>query len=334
MARSVQAKNILVAGGAGFIGSHLCDELVRDETVNVICLDNFITSSIENVNHLLQRSNFEFLRHDIVEPLDLTKFPELAKFNIAAQGVSALYHLACPTSTRDYQSHPIETILASSVGTKHLLDVATHYGASVVFASTGAIYGDWEKGKVYTEEGGTHADPVGARCSYVQGKRVAECLATEYRRQHGLDVKIARIFNTYGPRMKFGSPRLVPDMITRAIQGEPLLLHGDGKETITLCYVDDVVAGLVRLMKSSVREPINVGSDEPHEIVEVAKKVLEMAESNSPITFGEAVHYSAQYAVPDIGRARERLGWFPVTNLEQGLKVVVADMKGSHVLKL
>ncbi|MBU1038694.1 NAD-dependent epimerase/dehydratase family protein [Patescibacteria group bacterium] len=321
----LERKNILVAGGAGFIGSHLCDELIKN--ANVICVDNFITGQEENIDLLLQSPHFEFIRHDISQPLDLEKFPELEVFKIKLQGLQEIYNLACPTSPKEYNKLPIETLLSNADGTKNTLELAVKYKAKYLLASSSAIYGDPEEGKPLEETYWGFIDPVGPRSCYNEGKRFAESLAVNYGRQHDLSIKIARIFNTYGPRMKVNDGRMIPDFIVHALRDESLTIYGHKEATSTFCYVSDMVEGLVKLMEFEGDGIFNLGSIDLNTFIEVAEKIVTLAESKSEIMVAEPLPYWGKQGIPSITKAKEYLGWFPLQPLDTGLKQTIDYFK-------
>src|SRR3989344_4181832 len=251
----IQKKNILVLGGAGFIGSHLCELLLRRGD-NVICLDNFITSDVENIKMMLEFPNFEFIRHDITTDMDFGKEPGLRKFKVHINGVHEIYNLACPTSPSSYTSLPIETALANSQGTRISLEMAQKYKARYLLASSSAVYGKApEESNVVDENYLGTVNFIGPRACYNEGKRFAETLVTTYRDYYKMNIKIARIFTTYGPRMMKNSGRFIPDMISSAMRGEPITINGDAKTGSSLCFVKDMVEGLVALMHSELSQP-------------------------------------------------------------------------------
>lgn len=329
-------KNILVIGGAGFIGSHLCDELVRDH--KVICLDNFITGSERNIDHLLMNPNFEFVRHDVIDGLPLTPKEEgLEKFKVAWQGVQEIYYFASPTSQHDFQRFPTETLLANSVGLYHALELAQECKAKFLFASSDLVYGeqidtagqasdsgDGRDNRVNEQFMGA-VDPIGPRSQFIEGKRFGEALVTAYHRHFELDVRIARIFNTYGPRMKLNDTRLIVDFVRRAIKNETLTVYGGAEALGTYCYVSDMVKGMIRLMEQAGQiTPVNFGQDTPIKLVELAQQVIECVGSSSKIKTenGWPAGYHRQL-IPNISCAKEQLGWFPVVLLKEGLKHTV-----------
>ncbi len=315
-------QNVLVSGGAGFIGSHLADELVK--TYNVICIDSFITGQEENIDLLLQNPNFKFLRHDLVEPIDLDKLPELAVFKVKHQGIQEVYNLACPTSPREYNRLPIETLRTNADATRHLLDIAVKYKAKFLHASTSSIYGEPRDKNPFNEDYWGYIDPVGPRSCYNEGKRFAESLVTNYGMHRGLSVRIARIFNTYGPRMKLNDGRVIPDLISHALTNQPLTIYGSAEDASTFCYVSDMVDGLLKLMQHEVGGIFNLGSTEMLTYRQVAELITKLADVELAFETAPAPAYLARQGAPDIAKVRESLGWFPLVPLEDGLRNTIA----------
>jgi UDP-glucuronate decarboxylase len=304
---------VLVTGGAGFLGSHLCDRLIErgDE---VICLDNFFTGSKENIAHLLDSHQFELVRHDVVQPILLE--------------VERIFNLACPASPVHYQFNPVKTVKTSVMGMINMLGLAKRVRATVVQASTSEVYGD-PAIHPQVEEYWGNVNPVGSRSCYDEGKRVAETLCTDYRRQNQVDARIARIFNTYGPRMALNDGRVVSNFILQALRGEPLTVFGDGSQTRSFCYVDDLVDGLLRLMDApEAPNPVNLGN--PHEItmLELVEAVLGLTGSRSEILFKPLPLDDPSRRCPDISRARELLDWSPKVSLEDGLRRTIDYFTG------
>jgi UDP-glucuronate decarboxylase len=330
--KTFERKNVCVAGGAGFIGSHVCDELVK--TANVICVDNFLTGSEENIHQLLQNPNFKFLKHDVSLPLDLEAYPELKPFHVAFQGVQEIYNLACPTSPKEYNQYRVETLLANGFGTKNLLDIAAKYKAKFLHLSSSAIYGEPLEEGPFQETYWGFVDPIGPRSSYIEGKRYAECLVTNYGARYQLDAKILRVFNTFGPRMKLTDGRMIPDFIRDALAGYDLVIFGDETSTSTFNYVSDLLEAMLKMMSSNERGPMNVGHPEIHKMKDVAETIIALTESSSKVVYKPPLPYSAKQGVADISLAKERLGWFPVVPLDDGLKRTIDFMKGSRVLRL
>jgi UDP-glucuronate decarboxylase len=303
---SSEAQRVLVAGGAGFLGSFLCEKLVAAGHA-VICVDNFHTGSRENVFDLTTRRNFELLRHDITTPLYVE--------------VDQIYNLACPASPIHYQNDPVQTTKTNVHGAINMLDLAKRVGAKILQASTSEVYGDPQ---VHPQCEGYwgNVNPIGPRACYDEGKRCAETLFFDYRRQHGLDIKVARIFNTYGPRMHPNDGRVVSNFVVQALRGEDITLYGDGSQTRSFCYVDDLIDGIIRLMAQDkdFTGPVNIGNPTEFTIRELAEVVLRLTGSSSKLVFRELPSDDPRQRKPDIELARTRLGWQPKVALEEGLK--------------
>lgn len=313
-------KNVLITGGAGFIGSHLCERLLKE--AKVICLDNLSNSHIQNIEHLLQYPDFEFIKFDVNEPIDLTHFPELEKFRIKYQGVQEIYHLACPTSPKNFEDLKIQSLLANSNSMIETLNLAVQYKAKYVFTSSSVVYGPaTEEQSFFSEDDEGFVDHLSPRGCYDEGKRFAETCVETYRQVYGIDAKIARVFTTYGPRMKLRDGLLIPDFILNAIEGQPLVIYGDEQFSQSLVYVTDLIDGLVRLMETGPDVAIvNLGSDHALKMVEVANKIIEMTNSRSPVTFEEALVFLTKKGIPDLRLAKEKMNWLPLIRLEDGLQ--------------
>ena len=298
-------KRILVTGGAGFLGSHLCERLVADGH-DVLCVDNFYTGTKRNVAHLLDNANFELMRHDVTFPLYVE--------------VDEIYNLACPASPIHYQFDPVQTTKTSVHGAINMLGLAKRVKAKLLQASTSEVYGD-ARVHPQTEDYWGHVNPIGPRSCYDEGKRCAETLCTDYRRQHGLDVRIARIFNTYGPRMHPRDGRVVSNFVMQALAGEPLTVYGDGTQTRCFCYVDDLIDGLIRLMNApdDPGGPVNLGNPDEISMLDVAKRIIGLADSSSTVTFRPLPVDDPWHRKPSIERATRLLGWEPHTALDDGL---------------
>lgn len=311
--------NVLVVGGTGFIGSHLCDVLVKD--YNVICLDNFVTSSQSNISHLLRNRNFVFIRHDINEPIDLEKIPELERFNLNIAGIDSIYNLACPTSPKNFEKHRVQTVLTNSIGVKNTLDLAVKYKAKYLLASSSVVYGGAEEGGyVFKENAIGCVDNIGPRACYDEGKRFAESMVITYRDFYKLDVKIARIFRTYGPRMPLNDGQMIPDFIMNALDSKPLIVYGQEDFSSSFCYVTDIVGGLIKLIKSNLKEPVNLGSPDNYLIRDVAQYIIGLVNSSSNIKHESALIFMRPLGLPDISLAKEVLAWFPIVTIGDGLK--------------
>jgi len=302
-------KQVLVTGGAGFLGSHLCEVLV-EEGADVLCLDNFYTGSRANVQHLLGKPNFELLRHDVTFPLYIE--------------VDEVYNLACPASPIHYQHDPVQTTKTSVHGAINMLGLAKRTGAKILQASTSEVYGDPEE-HPQPEHYWGHVNPIGPRSCYDEGKRCAETLFFDYHRQHNLPIKVARIFNTYGPRMHPDDGRVVSNFIVQALKGESLTIYGDGSQTRSFCYVDDLVVGLIRLMRTEddCTGPVNLGNPDEFQIKQLAERVLALVGSRSKIIYKELPQDDPQQRRPDITLAKAQLNWQPSIALDEGLRRTV-----------
>lgn len=305
-------RKILVTGGAGFVGSHLCERLLArgDE---VVCLDNFFTGSRQNVAHLLSRPEFELLRHDVNEPLTTE--------------VDQIYHLACPASPIHYQRNPVRTIRTAVHGTLNLLEMAREIGARMLIASTSEVYGDpMEHPQVESYWG--NVNPIGPRACYDEGKRCAEALTVSYARQYGVSTRIARIFNTYGPRMQPNDGRVVSNLIVQSMAGQPITIYGSGQQTRSFCYVDDLVDGLIRLMECDHDPgPVNLGNPNECTVLDLASRISELVGSASELRFEPLPVDDPVRRRPDISRAVEVLGWKPTVALADGLRLTVDYFK-------
>lgn len=299
---------VVVTGGAGFLGSHLCDALLADGNA-VVAVDNLLTGRMQNLDHLRNESRFEFRQLDICEPFDCGK-------------VDYVFHFASPASPIDYSIHGIPTLKVGSVGTFHTLEVAKKYRARYFLASTSECYGDpLEHPQKETYWG--HVNPIGPRSVYDEAKRFSEAATVAYRRYHNVDTHIVRIFNTYGPRMQLNDGRVVPNFMKQALRGEDLTVYGDGKQTRSFCYVSDEIDGILRLAKSSDPGPVNIGNPGEFTILECAKKVITIIGSKSQIRYEPLPQDDPKQRCPDISKAQRLLGWQPKIDLESGLKMSV-----------
>jgi UDP-glucuronate decarboxylase len=303
---------ILVTGGAGFIGSHLIDRLMADGQ-EVICLDNFYTGHKRNILQWLDNPNFELIRHDITEPIRLE--------------VDQIYHLACPASPVHYQFNPVKTIKTNVMGTMNMLGMAKRVRARFLLASTSEVYGDPDVHPQNEDYRGS-VNCTGIRSCYDEGKRVAETLAFDYHRQNGVDIRVVRIFNTYGTRMLENDGRVVSNFIVQALRGIPLTVYGDGSQTRSFCYVSDLVSGLIRMMNSEYTGPVNLGNPDEYTILELAEKIQNMVNPDAEIIFKPLPQDDPRQRQPDITRAKTWLGWEPTVPLLEGLKMTVDDFKG------
>ena len=301
-------KNILVTGGAGFIGSHLCEKLLEQGN-HVLCLDNFFTGSRKNVEHLLDNREFELIRHDIIEPIILE--------------VDQIYNLACPASPIHYQFNAIKTIKTNVIGVTNMLDLADETKARILQASTSEVYGD-PIVHPQREDYWGNVNPIGIRSCYDEGKRVAEALMMDYHRQHNVDIRIIRIFNTYGPRMAQNDGRVVSNFIIQALKNEDITIYGDGSQTRSFCYVDDLVQGMVALMNTEdFMGPVNVGNDGEYAILDLAKMVIELTNSSSKIIFKPLPSDDPCQRKPNLSLAKEKLNYAPTVNVKDGLQKTI-----------
>jgi UDP-glucuronate decarboxylase len=307
-------QRVLVTGGAGFLGSHLCERLV-DQGHDVICLDNFFTSQKLNIAHLLGRANFELIRHDVTHPIWLE--------------VDQIYNLACPASPVHYQYNPIKTVKTSVMGAINVLGLAKRVRARILQASTSEIYGDPQI-HPQTEDYRGHVNPIGPRACYDEGKRCAETLFFDYHRQHRLGIKVVRIFNTYGPRMHPYDGRVVSNFILQALAGEDITIYGDGSQTRSFCYVDDLVNGLMTMMASPEEfiGPVNLGNPSEFTIRELAELTIELTASSSKLVFLPLPVDDPRQRQPEITQAREQLGWQPQVALREGLGQTIEYFRG------
>lgn len=298
-------KRILITGGAGFLGSHLCERLLQEGN-DIICLDNFFTGDKNNIRHLLGAPNFELIRHDITNPIYIE--------------VDQIYNLACPASPVHYQYNPIKTIKTNVMGVINVLGIAKRTKAKILQASTSEIYGDPEV-HPQNESYWGKVNPIGIRSCYDEGKRAAECLMMDYRRQNNVRTKIVRIFNTYGPRMAVNDGRVVSNFIIQALQNKNITVYGDGSHTRSFCYVDDMIDGFIKMMNSpdEFYGPVNIGNPGEFTVLELAEKVIGLTKSSSKIEFLPLPNDDPAQRRPDITLAREKLGWNPTINLEKGL---------------
>ena len=303
---------ILVTGGAGFIGSHLCERLLGEGN-EVLCLDNFFTGRRENIFHLLDNPRFELIRHDVTEPILLE--------------VDQIYNLACPASPVHYQYNPVKTVKTSVMGAINMLGLAKRVRARILQASTSEVYGD-PLVHPQTEDYWGNVNPIGLRSCYDEGKRLAETLMTDYHRQNKVDIRIARIFNTYGPRMLENDGRVVSNFIVQALRGEPLTLYGEGQQTRSFCYVSDLLEALIRLMNADdLHEPVNLGNPGEFTIKQLAEEVMKICGSNSQFAYMPLPPDDPKQRKPDITRAQNVLHWNPTVPLREGLEKTVEDFR-------
>lgn len=311
-------KNVLIVGGAGFIGSHLSEQLVKES--NVVCLDNFVTGSVENIRFLMQNPNFKFIRHDLTQALELDNLPDLKSFQVNVFGFQEIYNLACPTSAKNFNRLAVETAQANSLLVKNVLDLALKYDAKLVHASSAVVYGPRLSNNYVKEDFQGPVNFTNPRACYDEGKRFAETLITSYARFYNKEFKIARIFRTYGPRLMLNDGQMISDFILNALDNEDLVIFGDKNFSTSLCYVDDVVDGLIKLMEINLREPVNFGSNVDVLLSEVALQIIKMTDSRSKIVYKDLLKFITQLPLPDITLAKAKLGWYPLVTLEKGLE--------------
>lgn len=303
---------VLVTGGAGFIGSHLCDRLIKQEH-EVICLDNFFTGVQDNIRSQVSSGDLEVIRHDVTEPILLE--------------VDQIYHMACPASPVHYQYNPVKTIKTNVLGTINMLGLAKRVKARVLLASTSEVYGNPLE-HPQTESYWGNVNPIGIRSCYDEGKRVAETLCMDYHRSNSVDVRIIRIFNTYGPRMLFNDGRVVSNFIVQALRGEPISIYGDGTQTRSFCFVDDLVSGIMSMMNTDdFIGPVNLGNPSERTVLELAQKVIELTNSSSEIVYKPLPQDDPTRRQPDISLAKQRLAWEPKISIDEGLLATIEDFR-------
>jgi UDP-glucuronate decarboxylase len=309
--------NILVTGGAGFIGSHLCEFLLNNGN-KIICLDNFFTGRIKNIRHLEDNPNFKVIPHDITQPLR----------KVIKEHIDQIYNLACPASPVHYQFDPIETVKANTIGVINVLEFARLNGSRVLQASTSEIYGDPEiHPQIETYRG--NVNTLGPRACYDEGKRVAETLFMDYHRKYSMDIRIVRIFNTYGPRMAENDGRVISNFIIQALKNHNITVFGDGSQTRSFCYVKDLVDGLYKMMNQGYIGPVNLGNTNETTITEIAKKIISETKSSSKITFNSLPEDDPKQRKPDIALAKEKLNWQPKTSFQEGIKNTIEYFKSA-----
>ena len=305
----------LVTGGAGFLGSHLCDRLVQEGHA-VICMDNILTGRRENIEHLMTQKYFTFVQYDVTKPIEI-------------EGpLDYILHFASPASPKDYEKHPIHTLKVGALGTYHALGLAKAKGAVLLLASSSEVYGDPEVNPQPESYWG-HVNPIGPRSVYDEAKRYAEAITMAYHRAHDIGVRIARIFNTYGPRMRLTDGRALPNFITQALNGESLTVYGGGSQTRSFCYVSDMVEGIYRLLRSGEHEPINLGNPDEVTIVQLAREIVEVTGSQSDIIFQPLPQDDPKVRRPNIGRAKNLLEWEPRVSRPEGLKQTIPYFQAS-----
>jgi len=300
---------ILLTGGAGFIGSHLCDLLIKNSH-SIICMDNLITGKKENIQHLLDNPDFKFIEHDVTKYIDVKEH------------IDYVLHFASPASPVDYLKYPIKTLKVGSLGTHNALGVAKKHGAKFLLASTSEVYGD-PLVNPQPETYWGNVNPIGPRGVYDEAKRFAEAITLAYHRSHGIDTKIVRIFNTYGPNMRDHDGRAIPNFIDQALKGEALTVYGNGSQTRSFCYVSDLIDGIYKLMNSDLNEPVNIGNPNEMTLIDLAKKIIQLTGSKSKIEYKPLPINDPKVRRPDIAKAKKELNWQPVVALNDGLKTTI-----------
>lgn len=325
-------KNVLVIGGAGFLGSHICDELIK--SAKVICIDNFSSGDEKNIDHLLSHPDFRFIKHDMSEPIKLESFQELEAFKIEFQGIQEIYNLACPTAPIHFQKNRVENLLANSYAVKNALDLAVLYKAKIMHFSSSVVYGarDNRNGLVKEDDIGT-VDMLSDRCSYDEGKRFAESMVKTYKDIYGIDAKIIRMFRAYGPRMPLDQGHMLPDFISNALDNEDLVIYGDKDFSSSFCYVSDCLDAVFKMMQSDLFGPINIGSDQDVNVTDMANQIIKMLGSKSKVAYAEKMLFMTPLKLPDISKARDLLGWMPLVSLEAGLEKTIADLRANKGIK-
>jgi UDP-glucuronate decarboxylase len=324
-------KNILVTGGAEFLGSHLCDKLIKE--ANVLCIDDFTSSDQKNIDHFLRLPNFEFIKHDISQPIDLEQTKEGKKFKIEFQGIQEIYHLACPTSAKNFDKLRIKTLYSNSQGIINILEIAKKYKAKFLFTSSSVVYGPRRKEKPYFKEDYQGSvNFVSARACYDEGKRFSETACVTYREMYGLDTKTIRVFRTYGPRMLLFDGQMVPDFVLQALNNKPLIIYGDEFFSSSFCYVSDIIDGLIKMMASEEAGPINLGHPDEILIQDIAKKIIAKTNSESEIEFREPLLFMTPLGLPEITLAKKKLGWLPLVGLNEGLDKTIRDIEANRLL--
>jgi dTDP-glucose 4,6-dehydratase len=311
--KDMNSKKVLVTGGAGFLGSHLCEKLM-EEGFDVLCMDNFLTGRMENIEHLLGKPNFTFKKHDVTTYIEVKG------------RLDYIMHFASPASPVDYLKHPIHTLKVGALGTYNSLGLAKDKKATFLLASTSEVYGDPEVNPQNEEYWG-HVNPVGPRSVYDEAKRYAEAITMAYHNKHNIDVRIVRIFNTYGPRMRINDGRALPAFMCQALKNKPITVFGDGSQTRSFCYVDDLIDGIYKLLVSDINNPINIGNPNEISILDFAKEIVNLTKSKSEIVFKELPVNDPKVRRPDISKAKKLLNWEPKVSREEGLKKVLDYFK-------
>ncbi len=318
-------KNTLVIGGAGFIGSHLCDELIKKN--KVICMDNFVSGNEGNIDHLLVDHNFAFIKHDITEYIYLDDLRDLQKFKIQFQGIQEIYYLASPTSPKDFKKNKINTLLANSIGLRNALDMAKEYNAKFMFFSSAVVYGEKKNNNRIKEDDLGLVDFLSERGGYDEGKRFAETMVKNYKEVYNLDAKIIRLFRTFGPRMKLNDYQMIPDFVSSALDNTDINIFGDENFSSTFCYVSDVIDAAISMMNTKFVGPLNIGVDIPIKIKDFAQKIIDFINSKSKITYRDEHYFFSQLPIPDITKASNEIGWIPIVTIDKGIEKTIEDIR-------
>ncbi|MFH0854672.1 MAG: NAD-dependent epimerase/dehydratase family protein [bacterium] len=324
-----EKKNVIVAGGAGFIGAYLCNALVKDSFV--ICIDDLSGGSEKNIDHLLSLDNFRFINHNLNEKLALEEKKELEDLDLPFHGIQELYHLAALTSPNNFEKQKLEIYDTNIISTRNALDLAVKYSSKFILASSSVVYGKrHDNNTFFQEDYFGYVDAIGPRACYDEGKRAAESLTSIYKEKYNLDARIARIFRVYGPKMKLNDGHMLPDFVVNALEGKDLVIHGDENFATSLCYVTDIVEAMMKMMDMDENAgPINIGSDQDYKLTYIANRIIEIAKEfsplakNSKIKFGDSLLFMSSLGLPSIKKAKEKLGWIPIVTLEKGLRNMV-----------
>jgi len=327
-------KNVLVAGGAGFIGSHLCDELIK--TCKVICVDNFVTGSEKNIDHLLANPDFAFINHDLSKPLDLESHADLKKFKIEFQGLQEIYNLACPMSPRQFLNNRLATLISNSYVVKNLLDMAIKYDSKFLQFSSSVVYGPRRSDNPemkFSESDRGMVDQLSERGSYDEGKRFAETMTANYRSIYNIDAKIIRVFRVYGPRMEQDDDQMIPDFINNALENKDIIVPGDVNFSSSFCYIEDLLDAVIKLMSTEIAGPVNIGSDVDVKLSDLVNFIIKETESASQVSYTPSPLFISELVLPDIRLAKNELAWMPVVTLENGLKKTIFDIQANKRLQ-
>lgn len=327
-------KNVLVAGGAGFVGSHLCDELIK--TCKVICVDDFISGSERNIDHLLANPDFVFINHDLSKPLDLEGHADLKKFKIEFQGLQEIYNLACPMSPRRFLENRLATLLANSYAVKNLLDLAVKYNSKFLQFSSSVVYGPRNANNPelrVSELDLGQVNHLSERSAYDEGKRFAETMVVNYRSLYNIDAKIIRLFRIYGPRMEQNDDQMIPDFINNALENKAIIIPGDENFSSSFCYIEDALDAVMKIMKTDIKGPLNIGSDVDVKLSSLVDLIIKETNSQSTVTYESSPLFISELVLPDIRQAKNDLNWMPVVTLTNGLKKTIFDIQANKRLQ-